>query len=265
MIEDKFIKLYHRGIEFSFNYMPKLIIALVVLIVGWWLTKRIVKLIKQSITRKGFDPTVISFSSSLISISLKIVLLITVAGMIGVNTGSLLAILGAAGLAVGLALQNSLSNLASGFMILTFKPFKIGDIIESGNISGEVKSIQFFSTTLQTSDNKTVIIPNNSLSNGTIINLSKIGSIRVEIAFSVHFENDIQKITDIVAKVTAEENRILKNPASACVVDDFGNSEIKFKLFFFTSIEDRRHVAYDIKVRLVEELKKNKISQSDKN
>ena len=264
MIEDKFIKLYHRGIEFSFSYLPKLIMAFIVLIVGWWLTKRIVKIIKQSITKKGFDPTVISFASSLISISLKIVLLITVAGMIGVNTASLLAVLGAAGLAVGLALQNSLSNLASGFMILTFKPFKIGDIIESGNVSGEVKSIQFFSTTLQTSENKTVIIPNNSLSNGTIINLSKIGSIRVEIAFSVHFENDIQKIKGIVMKVTDEENRILKNPSVACIVDDFGDSEIKFKLHFFTLIEDRRNVAYDVRVRLIEEFQKNNISQNDK-
>ncbi|HQQ95182.1 MAG TPA: mechanosensitive ion channel, partial [Bacteroidia bacterium] len=156
-------------------FAPRLVMAAVILLLGLWLIRRIARLATKAMEKRDLDVSLRGFLRSLISIGLKIVLIVTVAGMIGIGTTSFVTILGAAGLAVGLALQGSLSNFAGGVLILIFKPFKVGDTIEASGQSGEVTEIQIFNTILLTADHRTVILPNGPLSNGTIVNISRQG------------------------------------------------------------------------------------------
>ena len=176
------------------EYAPKVIMAILVLFVGLWLIKRIAKLADKAMVRRDLEISLRTFLKSLISIGLKIILIVTVAGMMGIGTASFVTILGAAGLAVGLALQGSLSNFAGGVLVLIFKPFKVGDVIEAQGQTGEVKEIQIFNTILLTIDHKTVILPNGPLSNGTIVNITRFGSIRIDISITVSSKNNIDKV-----------------------------------------------------------------------
>jgi small conductance mechanosensitive channel len=180
------------------HYAPNVLSALLVFIIGLWLIDWASKLISKGMMRRGLDVSLQSFLSSLISISLKILLLVTVAGMLGIQTTSFIAILGAAGLAVGLALQGSLANFAGGVLILVFKPFKVGDLIESGGQFGEVKEIQIFNTIVLTPENKTAILSNGAVSNGTIINYSRHGNLRVDMTIAVANDNSIEKVKQVI-------------------------------------------------------------------
>src|SRR5574343_1101363 len=180
------------------QYTPVVISALLVLLIGLWVIKRIAIFSQKAFERRDLDVSLRTFLRSLISIGLKIILIVTVAGMLGIGTASFVTILGAAGLAVGLALQGSLSNFAGGVLILIFKPYKVGDTIEAQGQTGEVKEIQIFNTLVLTADHKTVILPNGALSNGTIVNYTRHGNIRVDIPVSVSSENDIMKVQAIL-------------------------------------------------------------------
>lgn len=201
-------KLRDLMVEFT----PKVISSLVVLLIGLWLIKRIAILAEKGMIKRDLDVSLRTFLRSLMSIGLKIVLIVTVAGMLGIGTASFVTILGAAGLAVGLALQGSLSNFAGGVLILIFKPFKVGDAVEAMGQSGEVKEIQIFNTILLTGDHKTVILPNGPLSNGTIVNSTRHGNIRVDIEVSVNSSNDIDTVEKVIREVLDANTRILKAP-----------------------------------------------------
>ena len=183
----EFMNSIHPYIDKLISYIPGLIKATLTLIVGFWIIKRVDKVLLRYFSRKNYDVSLESFIRSLVNILLKIIVLITVAGMVGLPTTSLVAVFGAAGLAVGLALQGSLSNFAGGVLILFFKPFKVGDIITSQGETGVVKEIQIFNTLMLTGENKTVILPNGAVSNGTIINVSKHGSLRVDMKIVIDF------------------------------------------------------------------------------
>src|SRR4051812_20556651 len=167
------------------DYTPNVISALAVLILGMWLINRIARLAEKAMQKRHMEVSLCTFLKSLISIGLKIILIVTVAGMLGIGTASFVTILGAAGLAVGLALQGSLSNFAGGVLILIFKPFRVGDSIEAQGQTGEVREIQIFNTILLTGENRTVILPNGPLSNGTIVNNTRHGNIRLELNVAV--------------------------------------------------------------------------------
>jgi small conductance mechanosensitive channel len=193
-------------------FLPEVASALVVLIVGLWLIKRIANIAVKTFEKRNLDISLRTFLRSLISIGLKIVLIVTVAGMLGIGTASFVTILGAAGLAVGLALQGSLSNFAGGVLILIFKPFKVGDTIEAQGQTGEVLEIQIFNTILLTAEHKTVILPNGALSNNTIVNNSRHGNVRLDIPVSVSAENDVTKVRSIIADVLNRNPKVLKHP-----------------------------------------------------
>lgn len=193
------------------DYTPKIVVAILLLIIGLWLIKRISKLAEKAMLRRELDISLRTFLKSLISIGLKIILIVTVAGMIGIGTTSFVTILGAAGLAVGLALQGSLSNFAGGVLILIFKPFKVGDTIEAQGQAGEVKEIQIFNTLLLTGDHKTVILPNGPLSNGTIVNVTRYGSIRVDVMLLIGVQNNIDKVIEIIKDVV-KQNKLVIEP-----------------------------------------------------
>ena len=194
------------------EYTPRVIGALLVLVIGLWLIKRLSKLATKSMENRDLDVSLRTFLRSLISIGLKVVLIVTVAGMIGIGTTSFVTILGAAGLAVGLALQGSLSNFAGGVLILIFKPYKVGDTIEAQGQSGSVKEIQIFNTILLTPDLKTIILPNGAVSNGTIVNYTKNGILRGDVQVTISAANDVDKVKTLLTEALLKHENILKDP-----------------------------------------------------
>ncbi len=191
---------------------PKVLGALLVFIIGLYVTNWLSRLIWKSMNRRNFDVSLQSFLSSMVSVGLKILLLVTVAGMLGIQTTSFVALIGALGLAVGLALQGSLANFAGGVLMLVFKPFKVGDIIETQGQTGVVMEIQIFNTILLTGENKTVILANGAVSNGTIVNHSKHGTLRVDITLGIAPDNDMQKVRQVVENTMTANPHVLKDP-----------------------------------------------------
>ncbi len=208
------------------------------------------------------DRSLHSFLKTTISVALKILLIVTVAGMIGIHTTSLVAILGAAGLAIGLALQGSLSNFAGGALILTFKPFRVGDVIEAANYSGEVKDIQIFNTILVTAEHKTVIIPNGLLSNGVIVNNSSRGDVRSEIQLRVLSTHKVEEVRKIIAEVIYSDERIMKTPEPQILVAGFGNDTLNLVIRFFTHTNDKVSVESQTWERIKTSFEKNKIQEA---
>lgn len=211
--KDKITGWIDGFIETVVDFAPKFVSSLIVLLIGLWVIKRISIFAEKAMAKKDLEISLRTFLKSLISIGLKIILIVTVAGMLGIGTASFVTILGAAGLAVGLALQGSLSNFAGGVLILIFKPFKVGDTIEAQGQSGEVKEIQIFNSILLTGDHKTVILPNGPLSNGTIVNTTRYGSLRIDISLKVGSQNDIDKVEKIIYEVLNTNSMILTTPA----------------------------------------------------
>ncbi len=216
----------HKYYQLALDYAPHLALILIVFVVGWWLIGLLSRVLLSAMDKRHFDASLKSFLLSLVSVGLKILLLVTVAGMAGLQTTSFAAVLGAAGLAVGLALQGSLSNFAGGTLILVFKPFKVGDLIEAQGNFGEVREIQIFNTVVLTPENKTAIIPNGILSNGTIINHSRHGNLRVDITIGVAPDNDVQKVRDVVMQVMNNFEKVLKTPAPSVNILKMGDGMI---------------------------------------
>jgi small conductance mechanosensitive channel len=200
-------------INLLIEYTPRVIGAFLVLTIGLWAIKRLAKVSSVAMDKKDLDISLHTFLRSLITIGLKVILIITVAGMLGIGTTSFVTILGAAGLAVGLALQGSLSNFAGGVLLLIFKPYKVADLIEAQGQLGTVKEIQIFNTILLTSDLKTIILPNGAVSNGTIINYSKNGILRGDVQIVVSATNDIDYVKTLLINAMLTHEHILKNPA----------------------------------------------------
>ncbi|MEI6576915.1 MAG: mechanosensitive ion channel domain-containing protein [Bacteroidota bacterium] len=204
----------------TIGFMPTLLYGIVVFIVGFWLAKRLDKWLLRYFGRRSYDTSLGGFIRSVVSYGLKIIVIIMVAGIIGLPTTSLFAVFGAAGLAIGLALQGSLANFAGGVLILIFKPFKVGDLITSLGETGIVKEIQIFNTILVTPDNKTIILANGAVSNNTIINVSKLGFLRVDMKIRIDYDEDIDTVRDIIMKVLLQDEMILKDPAPLVTVID---------------------------------------------
>ncbi|MFD1293228.1 mechanosensitive ion channel family protein [Lutibacter holmesii] len=210
------------------DYALKLAFALVILIVGLWLTKKIVKITQKLMDKRGVDITLQKFLGDLLSWALKILVFITAVSQVGVETTSFVAILGAAGLAVGLALQGSLANFAGGALIMIFKPFKVGDLIEAQGEIGVVKEIQIFVTKITSPGNKLVIVPNGTLSNGNIKNYTELGMLRVDLTFGVSYDADIKQTKEVLMEVLTSNDKVLKDPAPAVLVSELADSSVNF-------------------------------------
>ena len=222
----QFSSLSEKFIHWLSVFGPKVIGALLVFVVGLYVTNLIAKMVSKGLNKKGVDISLQSFLASLVSGGLKVLLLITVAGMLGLQTTSFVAVVGALGLAVGLALQGSLANFAGGVLLLVFKPFKVGDLIESGGQTGHVLEIQIFNTILLTPENKTVILANGGVSNGTIINYSKHGNLRVDITIAISPACDIEKAKRVALETMAANQFVLKEPAASVNVLKVGDGMI---------------------------------------
>lgn len=203
-------------------------IAAVILIAGIWISKKIKSTVARMMTKRGIDELISSFLSNIVYVALVAFVIIAALGKLGIQTTSFVAIVGAAGLAIALSLQGSLSNFASGVMIVAFRPFKVGDFIEAGGVAGIVEGIQIFSTQMRSGDNKTIIVPNSSIIGGNIVNYSTKDTRRVDMVFGIGYDDDIKQAKDILLKLIAEDDRILKDPEPVVAVSELGDSSVNF-------------------------------------
>lgn len=204
-----------------------LLITVIIFVVGFWLAKMASKAVRRVLTKSNTDEGLITFLTSLTSMILKVLVVVTGINQLGIQMTSFVAILGAAGLAVGMAFSGTLSNFAGGVMILAFKPFKVGDTIKSLNETGTVKSIQIFNTYLHTSDNVTIILPNGPIANGNITNYTREMQRRIDLQFAIVYGSDLKVVQELLWKIVKEEKRVLAKPAPFIGVGELGPSSVK--------------------------------------
>lgn len=234
---DQLVRQSQTWIPLIMEYGSRVLLALLTLAVGWWIINKVSARLGKLVGLRNADLALQGFISTLANIVLKVLLLVSVASMIGIETTSFVAAIGAAGLAIGLALQGSLANFAGGVLILMFRPFRIGDWIEAQGVAGTVDSIQIFHTVLRTADNKTVIMPNGSLSNGIITNTNRQPTRKVVFDVGVDYEADLQKARNVLLEL-AKDPRVLQDPAPQAVVSTLGDSSITVSLRLWTKTSD---------------------------
>lgn len=229
-----------------------LVVAILIFIVGRWVSRIIVNLVRQAMGRAKLDDLLVDFVSSIIGGILVLFVVIAALGHLGINTSSFVALVGAAGLAVGFALQDSLQNFASGVMLIIFRPFKNGDFIEAGGVTGVVERIQIFSTIMKTGDNREIIVPNGGIFGSAITNFSARATRRVDMLFGIGYDDDLLKAKAILNRLVLEDDRILAEPAPVVAINDLGDSSVNFKVRPWVSSGDYWDVLSDFteKVKL---------------
>jgi len=240
---DNLVKVSQAWIPMIMEYGSRVLLAVITLAIGWWLINKVTKKLGGLIALRNADLALQGFISSLANIILKILLIVSVASMIGVETTSFVAAIGAAGLAIGLALQGSLANFAGGVLILLFRPFRIGDWIEAQGIAGTVDSIQIFHTVLRTGDNKTIIVPNGNLSNGIITNTNRQATRKVVFDVGGDYLADLQKAREVLLEL-AKDQRVLVEPAPEAVISMLGDSSITVSLRVWVKTADYWNVMF---------------------
>ena len=255
-VESLSMKAYELGLD----YAPKLALAILTLIAGLWIIGAISKLFRVSMEKSKVDETLIPFMDNLVSWILKLLLFISVASMLGIATTSFIAVLGAAGLAIGLALQGSLSNFAGGVLIMIFKPYKVGDLIESQGHTGVVKEVQIFNTIIVSPDNNQIIIPNGIASNGSIINYTAEGQRRVDLSVGIAYDEDIRKAKEVVLAVLNENDKVLSDPAPFVGVVELADSSVNLAVRPYCKVEHYWDVFFDINEQVKVALDNNNIT-----
>jgi small conductance mechanosensitive channel len=245
-----------KWIDLATEYGIKIIGAILIWIIGSWIIKKILKATRKIMTKSNYDESLQKFLINLLSWGLKIMLVITLLGTLGVPTTSFAAIIAAAGLAVGLALQGSLGNFAGGVLIMIFKPFKIGDLIEAQGEVGVVKQIEIFTTKITGLSNREIIVPNGALSNGNIINYTTEGTRRVDLTFGVGYDSDIKKTKDVLMNVLTSHPKVLKDPAPTVNVSELADSSVNFAVRPWANAEDYWAVYFGITEDVKEALDK---------
>lgn len=242
---DKLAGYAEQLIGMGIEWAPRVVMAVLVLIIGLWLANRVARAVGKTLESRTSDATLSKFLTSLVGILLKAIVFISVATMVGIETTSFIAILGAAGLAVGLALQGSLANFAGGALILMFRPYKVGDFIEAQGVSGTVQGIQIFSTVLLTPDNKRIIVPNGALSNDVITNYSAEERRRVDFVFGIGYDDDIRQAKALIAELLEVDERVLKEPGPTIVVSELADSSVNITVRAWVMAADYWGVFFD--------------------
>lgn len=243
---DKSFQEYeHMAVSLIMDYGPKLVLAILTLIIGLWVIKRITNGLGKVLLSRG-DETLSRFLTSVAGVLMKLVLVIIVASMVGIETTSLVALVGAAGLAVGLALQGSLANFAGGVLILIFKPFRVGDLIEAQGHLGVVKEIQIFNTVLLSVDNRKIVIPNGPLSNGSMVNINAEPTRRVDFVFGISYSDDIDKTKALLNRLIDEESKVLENPGRTVVLSELADSSVNFTVRVWVNTADYWDVYFNM-------------------
>ncbi|MFA7327554.1 MAG: mechanosensitive ion channel domain-containing protein [Candidatus Kapaibacterium sp.] len=234
--------------------------AVIALVVGFWLVGRLVKILDKLLDSKDIDISLHKFLLTLVRIGLKVLVLISVAGLVGIPTTSFIAIIGAAGLAIGLALQGSLANFAGGVLILFLKPFKVGDFIEGAGHTGIVEEISIFYTNLTTPKNQAIVIPNAQLSNNSIVNYSTKPIRRLDLVFGIDYSDDIDQAKEVLRKIISSETRVLDEPAFMIGVDALGDNSVNLVTKSWCKNEDYWNLNYELIEKVKKEFDANGIS-----
>ena len=242
------------------EYSPRLISATIIFVVGWTVIKLIKKLIMRIMVKREMEPTLSKFLADILIWTLKILLFVTVISRLGVENSSFVAIIGAAGLAVGLSLQGSLSNFAGGVLIIMFKPFKVGDFIEAQGVMGTVKQIQIFVTQLSTVDNQVIFVPNGVLSNGTIINYTYATTRRADLTVAISYSSNIKRAKEIAMEVIEKHPMVLKDPAPIVLVKDLAESSINLAVRPWAELPDFFEMRSDVLEQIKNEFDANGIT-----
>lgn len=234
------------------TYGGKLILVIITLIIGQKLIKYVMKLLRKTLEKSNVDKSLFSFFMSAAKVALYVLLVITIVSMVGVPMTSFIAVLGSAGLAVGLALQGSLANLAGGVLILFLRPFQVGDFIDAVGHSGTVEEIQLFYTILNTPDNKRIFIPNGDLANNSSVNYSAYPTRRIDLTFGVGYDDDLQKVKDILYAIARKQDLILADPEPQVVVTEHADSSVNFSLRVWCNTADYWSIYFELmeKVKL---------------
>ena len=238
-------QLIEKGYELGTTFGIKILAALAVFIIGRWVVKYLRRLIRRIMEKRDVDPTLSKFLTNLTYIALLTFVILAALGMLGIQTTSFIAVLGAAGLAIGLALQGSLSNFAAGVLMIIFRPFKVGDLIEGAGVLGVVEEIQIFTTQLVTPDNKTIIVPNAQMTGGNIINYSSKGTRRADMVIGIGYEDDIDKARGIISEVLSQDERVLKDPPFQIAVSELADSSVNFVVRPWVKAGDYWNVIFD--------------------
>lgn len=227
-----------KGIGMAMEYGPKVLMAILIYIIGSWVIKKLIGVTRKGMTKQQYDESLQKFLLSLVKWALTIFLIITVISTLGVETTSFAAVIAAAGLAIGLALQGSLSNFAGGVLLIIFKPYKIGDLIEAQGVLGNVKEIEIFTTKLVTPENKLAIVPNGAMANGNIVNYTAEGKIRVDTTVGVDYGSDLQKTKDVLLAMLKSNPQVLQDPAPSVNVSELADSSVNLAVRPFCKPED---------------------------
>lgn len=249
-------KWIDEGYNLIVDFGPKIIAAILIWIIGSWVIRIIKNVLRKTLNKGNYDESLKKFLLNLVSWALKVILIVVILGTVGVETTSFAAILAAAGLAIGMALQGSLANFAGGVLIMIFKPFKIGDLIEAQGELGVVKEIEIFTTKLTGLTNREIIIPNGSLSNGNIINYSSEGTRRVDLVFGVSYDANIKETKEVLMNVLTSHDKVLKDPAPAVTVLELADSSVNFAVRPWCKVEDYWDVYFDVTENVKIELDK---------
>lgn len=226
--------------------------TLAILVVGWLVTKLVVRLASRYLAKREVDELLIRFVASVTNITLLVIVIIAALSSLGINATSLVALLGAAGVAVGLALQDSLKNFASGVLLIFYRPFGVGDYVEAGDAEGIVEKIDLFSTILRTPDNKEVIVPNGAIYNDTITNYSARPIRRVDMVFGIGYDDDIHRARELIQQLLEADDRVLEEPEPVIAVSELADSSVNFDVLPWVKTEDYLAVKFDLteKVKL---------------
>lgn len=231
-------QLLDKLVNWCLTHGVRLVFGLIFLIIGWKIINRVLKSFEKVVKKRNFDPTLHSFLKAIINATLKILLVIIIAGYIGVDTASFAAMITSAGLAIGLALQGSLSNFAGGVVLLLMRPFSVGDFIEISNLSGKVEHIKLFYTYLITPDNKEIMIPNGNIANSSIINYSMRDTRRVDVTLSVAYEENVLHVKKVLWDIINSNDLILKNPEAFVGISEHADNSVNFVVRVWTKTEN---------------------------
>ena len=238
------------------NWAPKIFGAIVALIIGLWIVSLLTRMFRKAIEHTKMDKTLVPFLTAVVNFSLKIVLFLGIAQVLGFGITSFAAILVGVGAAIGGAFNGSLGNIASGIMLLIFRPFKVGDLIELPDKTlGFVKEISVFVTILETFQNKTEIIPNTAITAGKITNYSTLGNLRIDMPFAVRYDSNIEEARKIVQKVLQDDKFVLKDPAPRVAVNNLGENAVELLALPYVTVDDYWEVYWDTRQKIVEALK----------
>ena len=232
--------------KFLIPWAIRLGVAIAIFIIGKWLARIVTRAVQRVMGKAGMDAMLAKFLGNILYAVLLVVVIIAAVDQLGVNTTSLLAVFGAAGLAVSLALQNSLSNFSAGVMLIIFRPFKVGDFIEAAGVTGVVEEVQIFNTLLKTPDNREIIVPNGQIYSGTITNFSARDTRRVDLVFGIGYEDDIKKAKQLIAQIMTADDRILKDPAAAIALGELADSSVNINFPPWVKSEDYWPVRVDL-------------------